>query len=83
MNSLLPQQPNYLTSIPQLEISSYSMQTASSCSTSPNSYYSQNVNVNNRMKFFNSAKLDTDIGSVCGKRKIIFISIFSFVSISC
>lgn len=58
-------QPNYLMSIPQLEISSYSMQTTSSCSTSPNSYYSQNLNSSNRMTYFNSGKLD--IGSACGK----------------
>lgn len=75
-NLLATQQPNYLSSIPQLEISSYSMQTTSSCSTSPNSYYSQNLNSSNRIKFFNSGKLDTDIGSACGNLSFYLKNIF-------
>jgi hypothetical protein len=73
VNNFPPQQQNFLTCIPQLEISSYSMQTTSSCSTSPNSYFSQNNNINNnRPKYFNSGKLDSDIGSVCGNYKFLF-----------
>jgi hypothetical protein len=73
---------NLLTAIPQIDTSSYSMHTSSSCSTTPNSHYSHagggngsgyingsNGNGNNKYQLLvsNDAKLDTDIGSACRK----------------
>lgn len=67
--------------IAQLDTSSYSMNTTSSCSTTPNSHYSHinhnNIpasnlnypyNIINKYQFIsNAGKLDTDIGSACGE----------------
>jgi hypothetical protein len=65
---------NLVQSIANLDTSSYSIQ-SSSCSTTPNSNYSQTnnsqANTNSRNKQYqytnNSSKLDTDIGSACSK----------------
>jgi hypothetical protein len=50
-----------------LDTSIYSIQTTSSCSTTPNSQYSHhNFNITNKNQYLNNnGRLDMDIGSVC------------------
>ena len=70
-------QINVIPSGPHLDTSVYSMQTSSSCSTTPNSNYSHQgpfLSHSNRYTFGNGAKLDTDIGSACGKLRFVFFN---------
>lgn len=66
-----------------IDTSIYSIQTGSSCSTTPNSHYSQNVHSFNTPQYnipnhqvassasYLPMKLDADIGSACGEFDVI------------
>jgi hypothetical protein len=77
---------NLVQSIANLDTSSYSIQSSSSCSTTPNSNYSQTnynqsstsnnpvITSNKRYHYTNdSSKLDTDIGSA-SRKLLIFLN---------
>ena len=66
--------------VPPLD-TSYSLQSSSSCSTTPNSYYSQSQFGRNGPSFISGPfnRLDTDIGSACGKHLTLnpFVPLFA------
>ena len=68
-----------------IDTSIYSIQTGSSCSTTPNSHYSQNVHSFNTPQYvptnqiasasYLPMKLDADIGSACGNNNLVILSL--------
>lgn len=67
----------HLSNDVQLDTSVYSTHTTSSCSTTPSSQYSHQQisnSIRNQNSFANHGRFDSDIGSVSGKKFLIFNS---------